>query len=85
MEVGDSSEHNFAVINIAEVFSAGILPVSGTFQIFQHQDVVLSVELAEVAFWHRGLQARAGVALLVEDHHAPNDLRINLSRNIDLI
>jgi hypothetical protein len=36
--------------------------------------------LGEVALGHGRLQTGAGVTLLVEDDHAPDDLRVNLKR-----
>ena len=41
VKVGDPPKHDLAVINIAEILSAGILSVAGTFQIFENLAQIL--------------------------------------------
>jgi len=80
VKMRNPSEHHLAMVNIAQILSASVLFVARTFKILQNQHVVLGVQLGEVALGHGRLQTGAGVTLLVEDDHAPDDLRVNLKR-----
>jgi hypothetical protein len=41
MKMGDPSQHNLAMVDVAEVFAARIFAVARTFQIFQNQNIIL--------------------------------------------
>jgi hypothetical protein len=77
VEVGHPAEDDATVVKVVEMLFL-VAAVSGKGKVFEDEDVVLRVQLAEVAPGNGGLDAGCGIPLFVVDHHAVDHILVDL-------